>query len=57
MISTEINEDKQIREGKSVYKTRKGYIAHLINLCVKMRELAEKNEKIKEIVSSIILFI
>ena len=33
-----------------MYKSRKGYIAHVTNLAMKMRELGESNSKIKEIV-------
>jgi len=36
-IVREASDDVKIRSGDSVYKTRKGYIAHLINLCIKLR--------------------
>ena len=35
-----------------MYKSRKGYIGHVTNLALKMRELGESNSKIKEIVES-----
>ena len=38
-ISAEWDEDKKIKAGESVYKYRKGYIAHVINLCIRLREL------------------
>ncbi len=36
----EANKDIGIRTGNSVYKTRKGYAAHLINLFIKLREMS-----------------
>jgi hypothetical protein len=51
-ISEEWAEDKKIKAGDSVYKFRKGYIAHVINLCVKLRELSETNANIKKLVES-----
>ena len=51
-ILEETQEDKKIKAGDSLYKARKGYIAHVTNLAVKMREVAEKNSKIKQIVES-----
>lgn len=38
-IAKEAQEDTQIRRGEAVYRSRKGYIAHLINLCLKLRKL------------------
>ena len=49
-ILEETQEDRKIKAGDSVYKSRKGYIAHVTNLALKMRELAEKNNKVKEVV-------
>lgn len=51
-ISEEVSEDQQIKTGTSVYKSRKGYIAHIINLCIKLKELALKNSNIKSLVDS-----
>lgn len=45
-ISAEWEEDKKIKAGDSIYKSRKGYIAHVINLSVRLRQLAEKNKNI-----------
>jgi hypothetical protein len=39
-IADEASEDKKIKAGVSSYKQRKGYIAHVINLCLKIRELS-----------------
>ena len=49
-IAEEWQEDKKIKAGDSVYKSRKGYIAHVINLCVRLRELGETNQQIKTMV-------
>lgn len=49
-ISAQWEEDKKIKAGDSVYKYRKGYIAHVINLCIRLRELGEKNSSIKKLV-------
>ena len=46
-INQEWEEDKKIKAGDSVYKYRKGYIAHVINLCIRLRELGEKNTSIR----------
>lgn len=51
-ISTEWNEDKKIKAGDSVYKYRKGYIAHVINLCIRLRELSQNNASIKKLTES-----
>lgn len=42
-IRDEVEEDKKIRAGDSVYKSRKGFIAHLINIATKLREVSENN--------------
>lgn len=39
-IKEEVEEDQRIRKGDSVYKSRKGFIAHLINIASKMKEVA-----------------
>jgi hypothetical protein len=49
-ISEEVDEDKKIKAGASVYKSRKGFIAHLINLAIKLREVAETNQNVKRII-------
>lgn len=49
-ISEEVDEDKKIKAGASVYKSRKGFIAHLINLAMKLREVAETNQNVKRII-------
>lgn len=36
-LSEEWLEDSKIKAGDSVYKYRKGYIAHVINLCLRLR--------------------
>ena len=36
-IHAETEEDKKIRAKDSIYKSRKGYIAHIINLAVRLR--------------------
>jgi len=56
-IVDEAKDDIKIRSGNSVYKTRKGYIAHIINLFLKLRELAEKNCNIKSLTESTYPFI
>lgn len=48
-IVEEWAEDKKIIAGDSVYKSRKGFIAHIINLCVKLREMSEINDNIKKL--------
>ena len=49
-ISEEVEEDKKIKAGASVYKARKGFIAHLINLAMKLREVAETNPAVKRVI-------
>lgn len=49
-LNEEWQEDGKIKAGDSVYKYRKGYIAHVINLCVRLRELSESNENIKKLI-------
>jgi hypothetical protein len=51
-ISEESADDKKIKAGDSVYKFRKGYIAHVINLCIRLKELSEKNKQIKQLTNS-----
>lgn len=51
-ISEEVEEDKKIKAGASVYKSRKGFIAHLINLAMKIREVAETNQNVKKLIES-----
>jgi hypothetical protein len=52
LISEEATEDKKIKAGKSVYQHRKGYIAHIINLAIKLKELSESNQNIKRAIES-----
>lgn len=54
-ISEEVEEDKKIKAGASVYKARKGFIAHLINLSIRLRELAENNQNIRRLIESTLL--
>lgn len=49
-IVEECEEDKKIKAGDSVYSSRKGYIAHVINLCVRLRELGETSASIQNLV-------
>ena len=49
-ISSEWEEDKKIKAGDSKYKYRRGYIAHVINLCVKLRQLSSGNSAIKSLI-------
>jgi hypothetical protein len=51
-IHGEAEEDKKIKAGDSVYKFRKGYIAHIINLCIKLKDLSQKNENVKKLTES-----
>lgn len=51
-IVEECEEDKKIKAGDSVYGSRKGYIAHVVNLSVKMKELAENSPSIKNVTES-----
>jgi arginine deiminase len=51
-IREEVEEDKKIKAGASVYKSRKGFIAHLINLSMKLREVAETNSAVKRLIES-----
>jgi len=39
-ITHEAEEDKKIKAGDSLYRFRKGYIAHVINLGMKLKELS-----------------
>lgn len=52
LIVREAREDKKIKKGDSVYKSRKGYIAHIINLCIKLKELSQTNSTIKKLTES-----
>jgi hypothetical protein len=52
-IRDEVLEDRKIRAGDSVYKSRKGFIAHLINIAIKLREVAESNATIRTAIESI----
>jgi hypothetical protein len=36
-LSEEVEEDQKIKAGTSIYKSRKGFIAHLINLSMKLK--------------------
>lgn len=51
-IREEVEEDKKIKAGASVYKSRKGFIAHLINLSMKLREIADINSAVKRLIES-----
>ena len=51
-ISEEVEEDKKIKAGDSIYSARKGYIADVTNLCVRIRELSETNANIKQLSES-----
>jgi hypothetical protein len=53
-IKEEVDEDVKIKAGASVYKARKGFIAHLINLAMKLREVAETNSSLKRLIESIL---
>lgn len=48
-IVEECEEDQKIKAGVSLYSARKGYIAHVINLCVRLRELAANNQSIRRL--------
>ena len=49
-IVHECEEDKKIKAGHSIYDSRKGYIAHVVNLSVKLRELSSGSASIKNLV-------
>lgn len=51
-IREEVEEDKKIKAGASVYKSRKGFIAHLINLSMKLREIADINSAVKRLIET-----
>lgn len=51
-IIEEAAEDKKIKAGESTYRFRKGYISHIINLALKLKELADKNATIKKAIDS-----
>jgi len=36
-VYSETEEDKKIKTGTSTYKSRKGYIAHIINLAIRLK--------------------
>jgi len=36
-IYSEADEDRKIRAGGSIYKSRKGYIAHVVNLALRLK--------------------
>lgn len=55
-IKEEVEEDVKIRSGTSVYKSRKGFIAHLINIASKLKEIAETNPSLKNTIEGIPLF-
>jgi hypothetical protein len=48
----EAEEDRRIKTGESTYQHRKGFIAHIVNLAMRMKELAEGNRNIKKTVES-----
>lgn len=52
-IIEEVEEDKKIKAGASVYKSRKGFIAHLINLSIKLRDVGETNQNVKRAIEGI----
>jgi hypothetical protein len=56
-ILEEAAEDKKIKAGESAYRFRKGYISHIINLALKLKELADKNAAIKKAIDSKLLSI
>lgn len=53
-VSESVEQDKKIRAGVSVYQFRKGYIAHIINLGTRLRQLSNSNQKIKSLIEGIL---
>lgn len=49
-VSESVQEDRKIKAGASVYQFRKGYIAHVINLGIRLRQLSKTNQKIKSLI-------
>ena len=49
-LTEETKEDMKIRAGEGSQKMRKGYIAHIVQICRKLQEYAEKNYEIKNFI-------
>lgn len=54
-LTDETDEDVKIKAGAGPQKARKGYIAHIVQICKKMQECAETNKHINKIVESSLL--
>lgn len=51
-ISSEVEEDKKIRAGEGGQKSRKGYIGHIVVICNKVQEIAQRNPAVSKLTES-----